>query len=57
MLAVGALETWTWWPHLVNFRLNVLIVMFSRSDSFLESGHTEKRERGVSEIEQNLPLA
>ena len=34
MLAVGALETWTWWPHSANFRLNALIVVFSGSDSF-----------------------
>ena len=34
MLAVGAMETWTWWPHLANFRWDVLIVVFSGSDSF-----------------------
>ena len=27
-------ETWTWRPHLSNFRLDVLIVVFSGSDSF-----------------------
>ena len=26
-------ETWTWWPHLANFRLDVLIVVLSGSDS------------------------
>ena len=63
MLAVGALETWTWWPHLANFRLDALIIVFSGNDTFLESGHTERerdreREREIgSEIEQNLPLA
>ena len=58
MLAVGGLETWTWWPHLVNFRWDVLIVVFSGSDSFSRIwSHGEwERERG-SEIEQNLPLA
>ena len=45
MLDVGALETWTWWSHLANFRWDVLIVVFSRSDSFLESGHMRERER------------
>ena len=39
MLAVGALETWTWWSHLSNFRLDVLVVVFSGS-------HTQReRER------------
>ena len=68
MLAVGALdwlETWTWCPRLVNFRLDVLIVVFSRSDSFSRIwSHGERdRERGgggggrSSEIEQNLLLA
>ena len=60
MLAVGVLETWTWWPHLENFRLDVLIVVFSGSDSFSRiwsHGETERGGGGGSEIEQNLPLA
>ena len=45
MLAVGALKTWTWWPHLANFRLDALIVVFVIL--FLEYGHTgRERERG-----------
>ena len=63
MLAVGALEIWTWWPHLSNFRLDVLIVVFSGSDSFSQTWSHAERERererereggGGSEIEQNL---
>ena len=60
MLAVGALETWTWWPHLSNFRLDVLIVVFSGSDSLSQIwSHAERERRGKgggggSEIEQNL---
>ena len=66
MLAVGALETWTRWPHLSNFRLDVLIVVFSGSDSFSQIWSHAERERelerereregggGGSEIEQNL---
>ena len=59
-------ETWTWWPHLSNFRLDVLIVVFSGSDSFSRiwsHGETEREREGGggggegSEIEQNLPLA
>ena len=48
MLAVGGLETWTWWPHLVNFRWDVLIVVFSGSDSFsrIWSHGERERERG-----------
>ena len=42
-------ETWTWWPHLASFRLDVLIVVFSGSDSFSQiwsHGETEReRER------------
>ena len=36
MLAVWALETWawTWWPHIVNFRLDALIVVLSGSESY-----------------------
>ena len=45
MLAVGALETWTWWPHLSNFRLDVLIVVFSGSDSFSQTWSHAERER------------
>ena len=45
MLAVGALETWTWWPHLVNVRLDVLIVVFSGSDSFFRIWSQRERER------------
>ena len=45
MLAVGALETWTWWPHLANFRLDVLIVEFSGSDSFSRIWSHGERER------------
>ena len=45
MLAVGALETWTWWPHLSNFRLDVLIVVFSGSDSFSQIWSHAERER------------
>ena len=56
MLGVGALETWTWWPHLANFRLDALTVVFSGSDSF--SRIWSQRERGGgSEIGQKLPLA
>ena len=65
MLAVGALETWAWWPQLSNFRLDVLIVVFSGSDSFSQIWSHAERERerererrekggGGSEIEQNL---
>ena len=63
MLAVGTLETWIWWPHLANFRLDVLlIVVFSGSDSFSRIWSHGERERergggGGSEIEQNLSLA
>ena len=67
MLAVGALETWARWPHLANFRWDVLIVVFSGSDSFSRIWSHGERERerererggggGGSEIEQNLPLA
>ena len=60
MLAVGALKTWTWWPHLANFRVDALIVVFSGSDSFSRIWSHGEREReggGGSEIEQNLPLA
>ena len=73
MLAVGALKTWTWWPHLSNFRLDVLIVVFSGSDSFsrtwshARTQRERERERkrdgeggrggGGSETEQNLWLA
>ena len=48
MLAVGALETWTWWPHLANFRFDALTVVFSGSDSFSRVwSHGEReRERG-----------
>ena len=45
MLAVGALETWTWWPHLANFHLDVLIVVFSRSGSFSRIWSHGERER------------
>ena len=45
MLAVGALETWTWWPHLANFRLDALIVVFSGSDSFSRIWSHGERER------------
>ena len=45
MLAVGAMETWTWWPHLANFRLDVLIVVFSGSDSFSRIWSHGERER------------
>ena len=45
MLAVGALETWTWWPYLSNFRLDVLIVVFSGSDSFCQIWSHAERER------------
>ena len=59
MPAVGALETW--WPHLANFRLDVLIVVLSGSDSFSRIWSHGERERegggGGSDIEQNLPLA
>ena len=65
MLAVGALETWTWWPHLAKFCLDVLIVEFSESDSFSRiwsHGEREREREGGggsrgSEIEQNLALA
>ena len=50
MLAVGALETWTWWPHLVNFRLDVLIVVFCGSDFFSNlHGHTERERESERE--------
>ena len=48
MPAVEALETWTWWLHLTNFRLDVLIVEFGGSDSQFSNlvAHTEReRER------------
>ena len=45
MLAVGALEIWTWWPHLANFRVDVLIVVFSGSDSFSRIWSHGERER------------
>ena len=45
MLAVGALETWTWWPHLANFHLDVLIVVFSGSGSFSRIWSHGERER------------
>ena len=51
MLAVEALETWTWWPHLSNFRLDVLIVVFSGSDSFF-SNLVTRREREREERER-----
>ena len=50
MLAVRVLEFWTWWQHLANFRWDVLIVVFSGSDSFSwiwSHGEREReRERG-----------
>ena len=50
MLAAGALETCCWWPHLANFRLDVLIVVFSGRDSFsriwLRRERERERERG-----------
>ena len=48
MLAVGAPEIWTWWRHSANFRLDVLIVEFSGSDSFsrIWSHGERERERG-----------
>ena len=45
MLAVGALKTWTWWPHLANFRLDALIVVFCGSDSFSRIWSHGERER------------
>ena len=45
MLAVGALEDWTWWPHLAKFRLDVLIVEFSGSDFFPRIWSHGERER------------
>ena len=59
MLAVGDLD---WWPHLANFRLDVLIVVFSGTVSFSRIWSHGERERergggGWSKIEQNLPLA
>ena len=45
MLAVGALEIWTWWPHLANFRLDVLIVVLSGSGSFSRIWSHGERER------------
>ena len=45
-VAVGALETWTWWPHFANFRLDALIVVFSGSDSFSRIWSHGERERG-----------
>ena len=44
MIAVGALETRTWWPHLAKLRLDVLMVVFSGNDCFPRVCHT-KRER------------
>ena len=46
MLGVGALETWTWWPHLANFHLDVLIVVFSGSGSFSRIWSHGEREGG-----------
>ena len=54
MLAVGDLETWTWWPHFANFHLDALIVVFSGSDSFSRiwsHGERERERGGGSEIE------
>ena len=45
MLAVGALENLTWLAHLTNFRLDVLIVVFSGSDSFSRIWSHAERER------------
>ena len=49
MLAVGAVETWTWWPHLANFRLDQIVV-FSGNHRFfflnLVTRGERKRERG-----------
>ena len=45
MLAVGAPKTWTWWPHLANFRLDALIVVFSGSDFFSRIWSHGERER------------
>ena len=45
MLAVGALDTWTWWPHLAIFRLDVLIVVLSGSDSFSRIWSRGEKER------------
>ena len=39
-------ETLTWLPHLPNFRLDVLIVVFSGSDSFSRIWSHGERERG-----------
>ena len=48
MLAVLALESWTWLPHLANFCFDVPIVMLSGSDSFsrISSRGERERERG-----------
>ena len=45
MLAVAAMETWTWWSHVANFRLDVLIVVFSGSGSFSRIWSHGERER------------
>ena len=54
MLAVGALETWTWWPHLSNFRLDVLIVVFSGSDSFSSMPNDVHAEEKQARLEGEL---
>ena len=64
MVAVGALETWTWWPHLANFRWNFWllclaeVILFLESDSIWSHWRRERERKGRgSEIEQNLLLA
>ena len=45
ILAVGALETWTWWPHSANFRLDALVDVFSGSDYYSRICSHGERER------------